>query len=741
MAMANIILLADPDPLLLQQWKGAIEGNGNSVLTATAGKEAFALAMKHRPTLCLVDSEFPDANGFAVCRSIKKRLPDTVVVVASAKYKGPKNRLKAREKFGATELLEKPILPANLPHLIPHYLSLPPLAPPQPKPTKKNDLEAKLEQTLSGLDVSALSGPKSATKRKTKDPSPNKTIQVDAEEIKKTLSRIREQENLAKHEAEALAPQFKVGETSGQAQGKLSSHDIFGDLISDIEKNTSFRPPKRGPIPTQSPSPGPTPQAQPSHPIPQPPETVAATPPSKPRRPPLGPKNNDYELMEKIAAGGMAEVWKARLRGEKGFEKIVAIKKILPHLADNDEFITMFIDEAKVAANLTHPNIAQIYELGKIDDTFFIAMEYVSGNNLRNILNRCKTMDIVLPYTMVAFIGLKLCNALDYAHKKRGHNNQPLHIVHRDISPQNILISQEGETKLVDFGIAKASIKAANTVAGSLKGKLLYMSPEQAAGGHIDHRSDIFSLGNLLYECLTGVRLFDGESEVGILRKVRDASYEPIHRYNSKIPKRLEDLIGKALAKSPDDRYHSAKDLEKELKTFLKEEKIHITETDVAEYLNCLDAKDTEKLTEFDLTRSRIQVPLAAEVPEPRTAPAVETPLAPPKRPNSSSLLSWIAALGLPLLLVLLYFLFLHESAPPEEPATPPVIETQAIPSEETLPDVSSEETISDIQSKLEALRRANEDKKKQIDAVKGDAPDDSPASNPSSTNQQQKGE
>ncbi|CAM2005254.1 protein kinase domain-containing protein [Acanthopleuribacter pedis] len=312
-----------------------------------------------------------------------------------------------------------------------------------------------------------------------------------------------------------------------------------------------------------------------------------------------GSGSNEYQLLSKIASGGMAEVWKAKLVGEKGFEKIVAIKKILPHLSDNEEFISMFIDEARVAANLTHPNIAQIYELGKMDDSFFIAMEYVAGHNLRMVLNQLNQLKVTMAPEVVVFVGMKLCNALQYAHVKKSHDNTALNIVHRDISPQNILISTEGEIKLVDFGIAKASIKATQTVAGSLKGKLLYMSPEQAEGKPLDGRSDIFSLGSVLYEALTGKKLFAGDSELSILKNVRQAKFTRLSDVNPHVPVRLEKIILKVLSKDLDSRYDRAKTLEKEFKTYLKEEKIHINESDVADYIRLIYDKDVERLKKF----------------------------------------------------------------------------------------------------------------------------------------------
>src|SRR5262249_41816754 len=203
-----------------------------------------------------------------------------------------------------------------------------------------------------------------------------------------------------------------------------------------------------------------------------------------------------YEILERIAAGGMAELYKAKRTGVEGFQKIVAIKKILPHLADDEAFVTMFADEAKLAAQLNHPNIIHIYDLGKIQaGGYFIAMEYVDGRDLRAIETSASELGVPFPVPLAVYVASKVASALDYAHRRRDAESNDLNIVHRDVSPQNILISYEGDIKLCDFGIAKATSKASRTQSGALKGKIQYMSPEQAWGKPIDRRSDLFSLG------------------------------------------------------------------------------------------------------------------------------------------------------------------------------------------------------------------------------------------------------
>jgi eukaryotic-like serine/threonine-protein kinase len=230
-----------------------------------------------------------------------------------------------------------------------------------------------------------------------------------------------------------------------------------------------------------------------------------------------------YLLLERVNVGGMAEVFIAKAFGVEGFERILAIKKILPTMAEDEEFITMFIDEARISVQLNHANVVHIHELGKHDEAFFIAMEYVPGRDLRTMLERYRRRKEIMPTAQAVYVGSKICEGLDYAHRKKDARGQELHIIHRDVSPQNILCSYEGEVKIIDFGIAKAANRSQKTQAGILKGKFGYMSPEQVRGLPIDRRSDIFALGVILYEMLTGEKLFVGESDFSTLEKVRNS--------------------------------------------------------------------------------------------------------------------------------------------------------------------------------------------------------------------------
>src|SRR4051794_27554403 len=305
-----------------------------------------------------------------------------------------------------------------------------------------------------------------------------------------------------------------------------------------------------------------------------------------------------YYLLDRINVGGMAEVWRAKAFGVEGFERLLAVKRILPNIAEDEEFITMFIDEAKIAVQLNHANIAQIFDLGKVDDSYFIALEFVHGKDLRGIYDRCKQKPVEgmpnMPIAQACFIIMKACEGLDYAHNKRDVQGKELHLVHRDVSPQNVLISYEGEVKLIDFGIAKAAGKMSKTQQGILKGKFGYMSPEQVRGLPLDRKSDIFSLGIVLYELLTGERLFIGESDFSTLEKVRNVEILPPSTYNRKIPDELERIVLKALAKDVEDRYQNGIDLHDDLQAFMYSAGEFYSRKDLASWMKRTWAQELE---------------------------------------------------------------------------------------------------------------------------------------------------
>ena len=279
-------------------------------------------------------------------------------------------------------------------------------------------------------------------------------------------------------------------------------------------------------------------------------------------------KFGKYTLIERITTGGMAEVYRGMLSGGEGFRRQVAIKKILPWYSDSQDFRRMFIDEASIAARLNHANIAQIYEYDMVEGVPYFAMELVEGKDLRALLAKCAEEDRLVPYSIGVFIAAETAKALYYVHSRR-EASRPLNIVHRDVSPQNIMVSHFGEVKLVDFGIARAVKRRAATQAGVVKGKYSYMSPEQVMGKPLDHRTDVFSLGVVLWEMLTVRRLFTGQNEAETIGNVLKTRVEPPHKVAPGVPPKLSPIVMKALQRDKHERYPTMLAFYEELSRFL----------------------------------------------------------------------------------------------------------------------------------------------------------------------------
>ncbi len=276
---------------------------------------------------------------------------------------------------------------------------------------------------------------------------------------------------------------------------------------------------------------------------------------------------HEYELLERIGVGGMAEVYRANSLGAEGFERPIAIKRILPNLAEDEDFVKMFIDEAKIAVQLSHPNIVGIFDLGRFGDDYFIAMELVNGRDLRQIQDREAQLGRRMPLEIALHSAMKVCEALHHAHYKGGGGviDEPVFIIHRDVSPQNVLVSYDGQVKVTDFGLAKAAGRAVQTQAGIIKGKLAYMSPEQLSTVPIDQRSDVFAAGTLLWEMLTGERLFLGKNDRETIQNVFQANVQSPRTLDPAIPVELDRVVMKALAKDRDHRYRTAQEMHDDL--------------------------------------------------------------------------------------------------------------------------------------------------------------------------------
>src|SRR3954451_7639516 len=276
-----------------------------------------------------------------------------------------------------------------------------------------------------------------------------------------------------------------------------------------------------------------------------------------------------YRVIEKLASGGMAEVFRAESAGLEGFKKQVAIKRVLPHLSEKKKFISMFLDEARLSAHLSHSNCVQVFDIGVGDNAYFIVMEYVDGSDLKAILETLKKRGRELPVEEAVFISIKICEGLCYAHELADTEGRQFGVVHRDVSPPNVLITKHGEIKIVDFGLAKASSQLERSEPGIIKGKFSYLSPEAALGKEVDHRTDIFAVGIILWEMLSGRRLFMGDSDFATVKLVQQAVVPSISKINTKVPPELEQIIMKALARDPVQRFRSAREFAIALNEFL----------------------------------------------------------------------------------------------------------------------------------------------------------------------------
>jgi serine/threonine protein kinase len=312
-----------------------------------------------------------------------------------------------------------------------------------------------------------------------------------------------------------------------------------------------------------------------------------------------------YRLIERLGQGGMAEVFKAKSFGVEGFEKTLVIKRILPELAESQEFVDMFVHEAKLAVRLSHANIVQVFDLGIATQSngpgptqagsYYMAMELVNGFDLATVLSCCRREELPLPVEMGIFTTAEVAKGLDHAHRRRDDQLRPLGIVHRDVSPRNILLSLEGEVKVTDFGIAKArgafeTKGDSDALSQKIQGKFGYMSPEQASGGPVDARSDLFSLGTVLYECITGVSPFSGPTTSETLRRVKACEYPPVQLLRSDVPAELVTLLEQAMAKDPAERFADAASMYEALIALLYARGRRYSAHDLAEFLGRIDA-------------------------------------------------------------------------------------------------------------------------------------------------------
>jgi TonB family protein len=624
--MPENILVVEYEPRYTDRVKQALAGQPFEASFAKDGEEALRAIDSKLPRLIVLSSVVPKVSTSDLIRAIRGRdsLQRTPILLTVSGYRGDSPRSDA-VRLGASDILPKPYSEVEFLGKVQQMLGVAPVA---WSPVLDGDFTVRMA-TVPATSSGQLTSNEIFGELLDDDKSPSNAA-------RKPMSQKDDVDKMLADTLAGMMPQQKRRDTApvpaptpppaaaappapapAPPKARPSSPALdkrFQDTLSGLEKNAR-RPTTSGTVPTPTvvtPIPTPPPAApRPAAPplaAPSADETVrvqlpklermpisqpvfpAAAPAAHPEEeePTDGTKFGQYVLLEKIATGGMAEVWKARMRGVEGFQKIVAIKKILPHLSDNQDFIEMFVDEAKLAAQLNHNNIIHIYDLGKIQSSYYIAMEYIDGYDLKNILRKAQERDQPLSVEIALFIASKVAAALDYAHRKRDFEDKEMGLVHRDVSPQNVLISEEGDIKLCDFGIAKAASKASHTQAGALKGKLQYMSPEQAWGRNIDKRSDIFALATVLFEMLTARKLFAGDNELSILEQVREARVTPPSQFNDEVTPQIDAIVVKALQKDPANRYQTAGEMQRDLDAVLYSFKPTPTSADLAIYMHRL---------------------------------------------------------------------------------------------------------------------------------------------------------
>jgi len=331
-----------------------------------------------------------------------------------------------------------------------------------------------------------------------------------------------------------------------------------------------------------------------------------------------------YHLLEKLESGGMAEVFLGEATSVQGFKKRVAIKRVLPHLASHTNFIGMFLDEARLGARLTHANIVSVFDIGKSDNSFFIVMEFVDGTNLKKIMEALRLKEQHFPLKDVIYIAMEVCRGLSYAHELVDDDGHPVDLVHRDVSPPNILVSKRGEVKVTDFGLAKARTQLERTDPGVVKGKFSYLSPEVATGQDVDQRADIFALGVCLWEMLAGRRLFLGDTDYETVQAVSNADVPSLVGVHPEVDPQFESLLLKALARDPDNRYPSAREFGDALASYLFHHQMKVTPYDIANLVQAalerqksvppqpmmIDGMIQEELGRFTSLESDAKVPI-----------------------------------------------------------------------------------------------------------------------------------
>jgi TonB family protein len=634
------ILVIEYEPRYVEHVRKALAGPAFHLEIAGNMDDAVNRCASFEPAVVIITSVLPNVKIEDAITQLRARagLRATPFLILMSGYRGEKPREDAVQ-YGAQDILERPFGADALRERVEELIRIAPnpaatQAIPQEMletlrrsaglsdrgaPVTSDDLFGDILSDMEGGEQQPVKAPTSEVTPPPPQPKISESSSVEA-----ALADIIETEQ---------APISRPASSTDEEVEKLLSDTLSGLDIAALKKTPIGVEPAAKPATPPAPPPAtakpaavPPPAETPAKPLKREPAAETAQPTGPEGPAPSGTEFGQYVIEEHIATGGMADVYKARMMGMEGFQKTVAIKRILGNLTDSDEFVRMFIDEAKLAAQLNHNNIIHIYDLGKVDRSHYIAMEYIEGHDLRSILEKCHQRDVKMPIEIALYITNLLASALDYAHKKHDFDNRALGLVHRDVSPQNVLISFDGDIKLCDFGIAKAASKASQTRAGALKGKLQYMSPEQAWGKDIDHRSDIFSLGLVLFEMLTNEKVFSGTSELSVLEQVRDPIITAPSMKNPDVDSEVDRIIFLALNAERDERYQSAEDLKRDIEKVMAKKGWSADRAKLVAFLESLDSGRKAEPVADDATSAPSSEPSPPAAPPPPTPP-VEPPL------------------------------------------------------------------------------------------------------------------
>jgi len=578
--MKKNILIVEYDNPTIDKIRDILSAPIFELSIAEAGDTAKKLLKQQAYNLVITAAMLPKFHGFDLSKFISSNYPATKIIVMSSVYKGLEYRNQAISEFGADDFIEKPINDKKFTDSVYSLLNV-----------SESDIKNQYDSGSTQIPTSDTKKIKILKEDESGQLSSNDIFGdiIDKVEHEPSISinlnntddppyEENVNEKTKPGATQVLNNDYMAGKTNVDTSSKKTSSE------KEIDFSTLIKSPEPG-ISTDSgrnieadiskkleetlSGLGLEPKAKKSPPEP-PAQSETELKKSEPAKEEIGEEIEGYEILDLLARGGMAEIYKAKKKGVKGFEKVIVIKKILSGYGEDDKYIEMFVDEAKIAAELTHPNIVQIYDFGKKDNFYFIAMEYVEGKDLRLILNKLIERESLLEEHLAIHLIIKTLEALSYAHSAKDSKGNNLDIVHRDISPPNILVSYSGEIKLTDFGVSKASNKSHQTLSGALKGKLLYMSPEQAkAEKNIDNRSDIYSVGVILFELITGKKLFSGSSEMAVLNKVQEGKIIKPSEIKPDIDPDLENIILRAVTLDKSKRYRNATEMVTALENYL----------------------------------------------------------------------------------------------------------------------------------------------------------------------------